>query len=724
MNTTLTTRMCYGQQGGNYKPQKEGSRSTDHATQLEALGLHGAMEAQDGARRNPDKRKQGNVSPTKVSPDQKKYRTTEDAPEEETAPLSGTGGNETGTTEQAGLSGSNPHTGRRSLPGARRALNDLSNFFKRIFRPSITEFREQIGSATERTIKNQCLKLEKAEDAMCELMCDLIEQIEEHISLPTEEQIAAPTRERIRQILWRIVNNHQNQLLKSIMVLESAKKKTTTKGMKKAIEKLGETGRELGFRLVSASERINADIAEESPERMGSPQTRKIKEALWELDMQFSNSVKPAIIEITTDLHTNTSRDVKEVITGLTDIGQDIGDAINRLKVKAVSSREGSDFQNAATQLRKIYLDRLKGAVIKIKQGTKKRNTRIELKEYTERLEEESGRLRKHIKELNKSIEESDSQSASATIIHAPQESAIPTQAESEETAYPHGETGGADGAAEQDIDAEPLERPSERIERPQIGRNPPYGGNISKNDGCTGIGITTKDLGEGLLKMRISLQAHIDERLDEMQQTIAELVAREIEKSRQWATTAEQAREKKRPREKKEITTKKMIVTELDCDVTMNQIKEAVIKRTYADARHCVRVESPKASNIRHGSSSAVYYVDDQTAVTLMREGVIEINEKPHKTYEFVTLPCCMNCQKICGHKTIDCKEPKQTETRCHRCAALGHRASQCPAPGPACYNCNTSGHPANSTNCPKYKRNLMEYLRQRSAMPENQRP
>lgn len=675
------------------------------------------MDTNGGARRHPDKRKQASVSPTKASPDQKKQRPTGDDTEGEASPSREVGGDEARSTELQIPGRTAPRTGLTSLPGPQRALGDLSNFFKRIFRPSITEFHGQIGPATEKTIKNQGMKLEKAEDAMCELICELIDIIENYISLPAEEQAAAAIRERIRRVIWRASKIQQDQLLKPIMVLESAKKKTTTKGMKNAIDKLGETGRELGYRITYLSERIHADIIEKNSEHRGSPKTMRIKEALWELDMQFSNSVKPAIAEITTDLHTNTSRDVKEVIVGLKDIGQELGDAINRLKARPISSEEGSGFQDVAFELQTIHYDSLKEAVSKIKQGTKKRNTRIELKEYAGRLEEESGKLRKHIKKLNRSIDENDSRCASPTATHYARENPTPPQAQRAEASSLPEETGETDGITEPGEVVDPLETPSRPVEPPQRRRSLPEGKKSNNEHRGPAEGITAKDLREGLQKMRISLEIHITERLSEMEQNIGKLLAKEIDRPCKHTKVAGQSREKKQPRENREVTLKKMIITELDGAISANQIKEAVIKRTNQDTRYSVRVESPKPSNIRQGSSSAVYYVDDQTATTLMRDGVIDIKGRPHKTYEFVTLPCCLNCQKIRGHKTKDCHEPKQTEKICHRCAEKGHCVSQCTAPGPACYNCNDSGHPANSTNCPIYKMNLMEYLKQRSS-------
>ena len=148
----------------------------------------------------------------------------------------------------------------------------------------------------------------------------------------------------------------------------------------------------------------------------------------------------------------------------------------------------------------------------------------------------------------------------------------------------------------------------------------------------------------------------------------------------------------------------------------------EAIIESIPRYARNTVHVEPTKDGPAGKAVGSASYHVEEAAAKKLAREKFININGKRYETCEFISLPCCMNCQMIKGHLTKDCQLPYQENKICHKCAKEGHTLSQCQATTPACYNCQAQGHPANSTTCPIYRANVIKELMKRQQESANE--
>ena len=370
----------------------------------EPSGTPNAAEVVMDPQQKPgEKRRNVSTSPEKVSPEQKKYRTTnsdsegnsaqeqvEEEPDRAQPPT-----NTDGNSRDPG--GNDATSCKVPISKTFEALKKTTEFFKNHLQPDITQLQRTVTIGTEKKIKNQVKKLPRAEEVMRTLTKDLIKTIEKSAKEPSEH-----SRDATKELMWRTTKEHEDTLMKVILQLQEVKRDKTSNDVKAAIEALVESGKEFGYLITDLSNNVDKEILNHSNKTQQPTKEVKIVEILWEINMQFNNKLKQVIAEINTDLQENTVKTVKDDIRGLRDIEVDLDNQIERLNATQRSSKPRNEFQKEAHKLKNMYHDRMIAAVTRIKQGTKKRNTKTELVEHVARLRKESGQLGKLIEELNK----------------------------------------------------------------------------------------------------------------------------------------------------------------------------------------------------------------------------------------------------------------------------------------------------------------------------------
>lgn len=157
-----------------------------------------------------------------------------------------------------------------------------------------------------------------------------------------------------------------------------------------------------------------------------------------------------------------------------------------------------------------------------------------------------------------------------------------------------------------------------------------------------------------------------------------------------------------------------KLIVKGRGLTTTKDEVENAIKATITSTENIFIKVEEPKDN--KFGSWSCRLTANEDLGRALLRAGKVQLGWFRGRIEQWTSVPCCQNCQKL-GHITRECTEDKIEGKRCHKCGAVGHIARVCKEATSRCYNCNTEGHSAFSSDCPEYKKGFAK-------MRQNKKP
>lgn len=145
--------------------------------------------------------------------------------------------------------------------------------------------------------------------------------------------------------------------------------------------------------------------------------------------------------------------------------------------------------------------------------------------------------------------------------------------------------------------------------------------------------------------------------------------------------------------------------VTGIECDVTSEELIQAIAKDTGNTAQGNIRVMSIRPN--LSGSQNATLIMDRKAAYDLSKRGSIKIGWTSCRVRLQVNIVRCYRCLEF-GHHRRECKGDDKGAV-CMKCGKVDHKAKACTNTS-FCLTCKKEGHRADQTKCPHYRRLVQE--------------
>ncbi|KAK9731911.1 Zinc knuckle [Popillia japonica] len=140
--------------------------------------------------------------------------------------------------------------------------------------------------------------------------------------------------------------------------------------------------------------------------------------------------------------------------------------------------------------------------------------------------------------------------------------------------------------------------------------------------------------------------------------------------------------------------------VLDIDAALTKEDVEKAIGHSLGNSRSHTVKVSSIRPS--RDGNQIATVQVNKVAGNILIKLGKVKIGWVGCRVRERVEITRCFKCLEF-GHRRHECKGADKSNL-CLKCNQPGHKAKDCQGKD-FCPACRDTGHPADSTKCPKFR-------------------
>ncbi|KAK9729434.1 hypothetical protein QE152_g15951 [Popillia japonica] len=145
--------------------------------------------------------------------------------------------------------------------------------------------------------------------------------------------------------------------------------------------------------------------------------------------------------------------------------------------------------------------------------------------------------------------------------------------------------------------------------------------------------------------------------------------------------------------------------VLDIDAAYTKEDAEEAIRNAAKVREPQTIRVKSMRPT--RDGNQIATVQASRAAGNVLLNTGRIKIGWVGCRVRERIEVTRCYRCLEF-GHLKKDCKGQDRSN-HCLSCNQLGHQAKDC-AGAQFCPSCQSEGHRADSTKCPRFRELLSQ--------------